>query len=311
MPQLGLFEGAHLPRTAARDALARGDLELARTKLAGLAEATEEAADAARLARIASELRAPADDPVAAAHAAFASALDAGQPRGFLSDAEWFQLYAQRIAGALAAEPARPFRGWLAAHFALASGDAEAAWRAAERIVEILAPGPAWIEAARLAFALVRDSSARGWVHAACLDSPCELAPDPPALERCGIRALDAAPPPPPLPAPVEALFETVQGLDDLPAPRTRWVAVISEIDRVLAPEGPSVDEPAAGERPDADAPRAFLAALRAARRSRERDGARPGDRCSDRELRARRRMQRLAPALLDRYLEGLRASLL
>jgi hypothetical protein len=61
----------------------------------------------------------------------------------------------------------------------------------------------------------------------------------------------------------------------------------------------------------DRDAAHAFLAALRAARRSRERDRARGPERCSDRELRARRRMQRLAPALLARYVAGLGASLL
>jgi hypothetical protein len=61
---------------------------------------------------------------------------------------------------------------------------------------------------------------------------------------------------------------------------------------------------------PDGDAARAFLAALRAARRSRERDRVRDAEHCSDRELRARRRMQSLAPALLTRYLRGLAASL-
>jgi hypothetical protein len=60
----------------------------------------------------------------------------------------------------------------------------------------------------------------------------------------------------------------------------------------------------------DRDTARAFLEALRAARCSRERDGARGPERCSDRELRARRRMQRLAPALLTRYMRGLAGAL-
>jgi len=315
MSQLALFEGSHLPRTAAREALSRGELSEAREHLARQADAAEEAADAVRLERIASALRATSGDPVETLHTAFASAFATGEPRGFLSADEWFRLYAQRMAHALDAEPARRFRGWLGAHFAFAAAEGEAALRAAERIVEGVPPGPAWIEAARVEFALGQAASARAWLHAACLDSPIELAAEPPALERCGVPALDAAPPLLPLPAPVEDLFEAVRALDldDLSGRRTRWVAVVGEIDRVLAPVDPVDAEP--DERPgpegDGDAARAFLAALRAARRSRERDGTRGPDRCSDRELRARRRMQRLAPALLERYLRGLGGSLL
>lgn len=124
------------------------------------------------------------------------------------------------------------------------------------------------------------------------------------------MAALDAAPPLPPLPAPVEEVFEATRALDGLPAPWTRWAAVVGEIDRVLAPLNDEAAAPPEGQAPDGDAPRAFLAALRAARRTRERD--RPGGSggCSDRELRARRRMQRLAPDLLARYLRGLGGSL-
>ena len=311
MPQLALFEGSHIPRTAARAALSRGEVAEARAQLLQLAGATAEAADAARLEQISAALPAPSEDPVTTLHAAFASALALTEPRGFLSDAEWFCLYAQSVARALAAEPARLFRGWLGAHFALVAGEANAARHAAHRIIESQPPGPAWLEASRIAFDLAEAASARSWIHAACLDSPTELAPEPPALEHSGVSALDAAPSLPRLPPPVENLFETVRTLDDLPGRRTRWVAVVGEIDRVLTPAAPSDGEPAEAPAPDGNEVRAFLAALRAARHSRERDGARSPDRCSDRELRARRRMQRLAPVLLARYLRGLGGALL
>jgi hypothetical protein len=310
MAQLALFEGSHLPRTAAREALLRGELGRAHAQLAQLPDATEEAADAARLERITSALRAPSEDPVRTLHDAFISALVKTEPRGFLSDAEWFRLYAQRMAGALEAEPGRCFRGWLGAHFAFVGGDMDAAQRGAGRIVESLPPGPAWIEAARLAFEFGEAAKAREWIRTACLDSPIDLAPEPPALERCEVTALDAAPPLPLLPAPLEDAFEAARALGGLPPPWTRWVAVVAEIDHALAPVDPSDDEPFDALANDGDAARAFLAALRAARRSRERDGARGPDRCSDRELRARRRMQHLAPALLGRYLRGLHGSL-
>jgi hypothetical protein len=311
MAQLALFEGSHLPRTAAREALSRGELSEARAELARLDDATEEAADAARLERLTSILRAASENPVGTAHEAFVSALAEAEPRGFLSDDEWFRIYAQRMAAALDSEPGRRFRGWLGAHFAFVAGEANRARRIAGRIVESLPPGPAWIEVARLGFELGEGAKAREWIHAACLDSPIELEPEPPALERCGVPALEAAPSLPPLPAPVEALFDAARALEGLPAPWTRWVAVVGEIDRVLAPRGASEGGPAEGAVQDRDAAHAFLAALRAARRSRERDRARGPERCSDRELRARRRMQRLAPALLARYVAGLGASLL
>ena len=111
MAQLALFEGSHLPRTAAREALSRGNLDGAYGQLARVADATEEAADAARLERIVSTLRAASGDPAATVHGAFVSALGTVEPRGFLSDTEWFRLYAQRIAGALEAEPGRRWRG--------------------------------------------------------------------------------------------------------------------------------------------------------------------------------------------------------
>ena len=69
---------------------------------APMASATEEGADAARLDRITAALRAPSADPLAALHAGFVSALTRHEPRGFLSADEWFRVYAQRIAHALA-----------------------------------------------------------------------------------------------------------------------------------------------------------------------------------------------------------------
>ena len=315
MEQLALFEGSHLPRTAARQALSRGDLGEAHAQLERLKGAREEAADAARLERILSTLGAASEDPAPTVHDAFASALARVEPRGFLSDGEWFDLYAQRVASALDAEPGKCFRGWLGAHFAFAARDLDGARRAATRIVESQPPGPAWIEAARLAFELGEASNAAEWIHAACLESRVELAAAPPGLERCGVPVLDASPSLPPLPGPVEDLFDAGRALRDLPGPCTRWVAVLGEIDRVLAPrnpdEGGEAEETADdGDPHEGDEARAFLAALRAARRSRERDRPRGPERCSDRELRARRRMQRLAPALLARYLQGLRAAL-
>jgi hypothetical protein len=311
MGQLALFEGPHLPRSAAREALTRGELGEARAQLAQSSSASEEAVDAARLERIEAALQVASDDPAETAHEAFASALAESSRRGFLSDGEWFRVYARRMAGALDAEPGRLFRGWMGAHFAFVIGQADAARRAAALIVESLPPGQGWIEAARLGFELGESVTARDWIRGACLDSPSELVVAEPALERSGIPQLDAAPSLPPLPPPVEDLFDAARALEGLPGPCTRWVAVVGEIDRVLAPQNPSGDGPTEGPALDGDLARAFLAALRAARRSRERDRTRSPDRCSDRELRARRRMQRLSPALLARYLQSLRGSLL
>ena len=308
--QLPLFEGSHIPHTAAREALSRGELGEARAYLARLSHAPAEAADAARLERIDSALREARERPIATVHAAFASALGTEEPRGFLSDDEWFRAYAQHLARAFDAEPVGCFRGWLGAHFSFAAGDAGAAWQASLRIVELAPPGTAWIEAARLAFELGEGESAQAWIHGACLGSLVDLSVEPPAFERCGVPRLDAAAALPRLPPPIEDLFDAARALEDLPGPRSQWVAVVGEIDRVLAPRSPSDAEPP--ESPSGgDAAREFLAALRAARRSRERDGPRGGSRCSDRELRSRRRMQRLAPALFERYLRALGASLL
>lgn len=299
MAQLALFEGSHLPRTAVREALSRGELHEARVQLERRLSSKEEAADAVRLERIASALRTAGESAPETVHAAFADVLVEVEPRGFLSHREWFDLYARHVASELGADPGHRLRGWLGAHFAFAAGRTDQARCDAGRIIESLPPGPGWIEAARIAFALGEDATAREWIHGACLDSPIELGPDPPALEPCGVPALDAAPRLPPLPLPVVDLFDATRDLEDLPGLWTRWVAVVGEIDRVLAPRSQQ-------DTPDADAPRAFLAALRAARRSRERDRARKPEHCSDRELRARRRMSRLAPALLTRYLQGL-----
>ena len=306
MPQLALFEGSHVPRTAAREALARGELGEARAHLASIGGASEESADAARLDRIAAAVCGASGHSVEAVHAGFASALAAREPRGFLSAGEWFRLYALRVAAALAAEPARALRGWLGAHFAWAAGDGCAAQRAAQRVVETAVAGQAWVEAARLAFASGEPGTAAGWLHAACLASPAELVSEAPALAACGVDALDASVAVPRLPIAIEDLFDEARGMGDLPAPRARWVAVLGEIDRVLAPLDRPGAEPRDPGRSDGDGAREFLTALRAARRSRERDGVRSPDRCSDRELRARKRMQRIAPALLERYLRGL-----
>lgn len=309
MAQLALFEGTHLPRTAARQALSRGDLREAHAQLERLAGVTEEAADASRLERIASRLRAAGEDSVEAVHDAFLSTLSGAEPRGFLADAEWFGLYAQRVTGALDAEPGRCFRGWLGAHFTFVAGEPDASRRALARIIEVVPPGSEWIAAARLGFALGESPKACAWIHAACLDSPAELVVLPPSLERCDVPALDAAPSLPSLPALVEDVFEATRALEGLPGPWTRWIAVVGEIDRVLSP--PRSDDGGEDPESDGDAPRAFLAALRTARRSRERDRLRTPNHCSDRELRARRHMQRLAPELLARYVQGLGGALL
>ena len=115
MAQLALFEGSHLPRTAAREALARGDLGCALRRLEATGRGTEEAVDAARLDRIETALQGGGDEPVGLLHDAFVSGLAEGGPGGFLSDGEWFALYARHVAQALDAEPDRLFRGWGAA----------------------------------------------------------------------------------------------------------------------------------------------------------------------------------------------------
>ncbi len=316
LAQLALFEGTHLPRSAAREALARADLDGARAELARAAGAPEESADAARLARIGTALAGAGADAVAASHEAFRAAFTATSARGFLAEAEWFHVYARCVSRALEAEPGRRFRGWLGAHYAFAAGDSDAARRASARIAASASPGAAWLEAARLAFALGDAAEARTWLHAACLESGTEIAPAAPALEPCGVPALDAPPPLPALPAPVEDAFDAARALEDLPGPWTRWAAVVGEIDRVLGPasaregETQAVDASSEADTAD-DPPRAFLAALRAARRSRERDHTRGAEHCSDRELRARRRMQRVSPALLARYVHRLDGELL
>ncbi len=309
MAQLALFEGPHVPRTAALEAVSRGEFAAAHDQLVGLADAKPEAADAIRLARLGSALQTTGPDRAAAVHAAFAAALASIEPPGFISPAEWFRSYARHMAIALDAEPTRCYRAWLGAHFAFAAGEADEARRIARRIVETQPPGPAWIEAARLEFELGEPATASSWIHAACLGGAANLAPTAPVIVNCGVSVLDSPPPLPPLPAEVEELFEDVRALDDLPDASTRWVAVVGEIDRILAPRGQG--EAMTQYAPDGDPVLAFLAALRAARRSRERDRARGPEHCSDRELRARRRMQRLVPSLFDRYLRGASESLL
>lgn len=308
MTQLALFEGPHVPRTAAREAVSRGDFAAAQEQLAGLADAKPEAADAIRLGRLDSALQRTGRDPAATVHAAFEAALSSTGRPGFLSSAEWFRSYARQMATALTAEPNRRYRGWLGAHFAFAAGELDEARRIACRITETQPPGPAWVEAARIEFELGDPANARSWIQAACLGSAMDLDLTAPTIENCGVSVLDEPPTLPSLPAAVEDLFDVVRESDDLPAASTRWVAVVGEIDRVLAPlnAGEATTHPG----PDGDPVLAFLAALRAARRSRERDHPRGPEHCSDRELRARRQMQRLAPSLLDRYVHGTSESL-
>ena len=311
MSQLSLFEGSHLPRTAAREALAHGDLGGALRRLEASAEGTEEAADAGRLARIEKALQAGGDEPVGLLHDAFVSGLAEGGPGGFLSDSEWFAVYARHVARALDADPGRLFRGWCAAHYSFASGERDAAHRAADRIVECVPVGPAWLEAARLAFELGDGLEGGRRVHAACLEGSVQIVTAAPQLEPCNVPMLDAAPELPTLPVTIEELFDTVRSLEGIPEPGTRWVAVVGEIDRLLGPLDATREASTETPATDDDKPRAFLIALRAARRSRERDRNRGSEHCSDRELRARRHMQRLAPVLLERYLHELRGSLL
>jgi hypothetical protein len=194
-------------------------------------------------------------------------------------------------------------------------------------------PGPVWLVSARIACAAGRRAEGKEWLRRACLEAPIELRPEAAPLQRCGLPPLEAAPDPPGLPKPIQALWGAAESLE-LEPPIAPWAAVIGEIDGLLAPAPANLDPAAdaessggwpsaaarstAGAASDTDAPEppaksapdAFLAALRAARHARLRDGARRPDLCSDRELRARRRMQRIAPRLLTRYLHRLAGSL-
>ena len=308
MSQLTLFEGTHIPCTAAREALRRGDLDEARKQLGSLADDGPEALDAGRIERVISGLVGSHEDLVVAAHDAFAVALSDRAGRGLLSDAEWFAVYARLVAQRLGSDPGRRFRGWLGADFASAGDEKDAASHAASQIIETLPPGPAWLAASRIEFALGPAETARRWIQSACLHTSIVVGPDPPVLESVGVHSLDEAPPLPPLPGPIQNLFESVDELDGLPGARAPWVAVVGEIDRIFVPLDAGSESTSSA--PESDPAREFLEALRAARLSRERDGARRADRCSDRELRARKRMQRLAPALLERYMQSLEGSL-
>jgi hypothetical protein len=193
MEQLALFEGSHLPRTAAREALSRGNIGEARAQLERMGGAREEAADAARLERILSALVAASETNARDVHDAFASALAGAEPRGFLSDGEWFALYAQRVASALDAEPGKCFRGWLGAHFAFAARD----WRARPHGSSRASSGIMQAEAARRAFELGEVEGGE-WPTPPARE-PCRFRRSAPALERQAL-ALDAplAPPFPP-----------------------------------------------------------------------------------------------------------------
>jgi hypothetical protein len=309
--QLDLFTGGHIPLTAARQAIARGDLLGAAGQLSR-SPRTEEAEDGRRLEGVARALHDPivAADP-AAVHARFEAALAPAHDtkREGLGAREWQSLYAAALARALGST-SRTFRGWLGLHFAWVGGDARAAVDPASALVSTMPPGPAWLEAARIAFVSKQRDAGREWLAQACLASDAELAPTPPELAPCGVAVLDRLPALPELPARVLELFVAVRGLDLAP-PLTRWVAVLGEMEGELGPrlgsEGGPLDDPdERGDTEHVDGPTEFVAALRAARRSRARDRSRGSDQCSDRELRARRRMQRIAPTLLPRYLATL-----
>jgi hypothetical protein len=313
MQQLKLFEGEHVPLTMARQALARGDVEGAGHALRrGAGDA--EALDAARLEALGVDLHGSTAPSPNAVHASVVRVLGAFTGEGCLGRKEWFELYARLLHRAFTGLPGRRFRGWLGAHFAWAVGDAESALDLARALVATEAAGPEWLEAARIAFAAGRLGEGKEWLRRACLGAPVELRLEAPPLEPCGLFALDGAPQLPDFPEAIQNLWSVAAALD-LHGALTPWIAVLGEIDRVFAPaERSDAQESSAVDDNDLDVewgPHAFLSALRAARRARARDGARRPDLCSDRELRARRRMQRISPPLLARYLHGLTTSLM
>ena len=68
MSQLSLFEGPHIPCTAAREALRRGELGEARAQLGLLGDDGPEAVDAVRIERVLSGLSAGHENSVASVH---------------------------------------------------------------------------------------------------------------------------------------------------------------------------------------------------------------------------------------------------
>lgn len=304
MTQLELFSGPHLPLMGCLAALEAGDVRGAREALAGV-----ESVDRDRLAAI--EARLSAATAASEIHAAFEAAL-AGAP-GQIPEESWFRLYARLVAPSLEAEPVSRLRGWSGLHFRWTAGDGPEALRDAQRLVSASREGWAWLEAARIAWAVGEEARAARWLVVACMKDQEGLEPQPPRIAPAATRLLD---PPagavPRLPQAVEDLWGEVEALD-LPGPPSAWVPALGIIDGLFSPSllGWSADlkdsgfdpagAPPSGERP----PRAFLRALLAARQAR---AAAPGTptRHGEAELAARRAMKAVAPTLLARYLARL-----
>jgi hypothetical protein len=302
--QLELFSGPHVPMARCLAALETGDVRGAREALGGV-----ESADRDRLAAL--ETRLAASMPAGDVHAAFEAAL--APPSGEIPSATWFRCYARVIAASLDALPGGRFRGWPAAHFRLAAGDAPAALLSAQRLVMACREGWAGLEAARVAWAAGAPGRAGRWLVVACLADDDRLGPAPPWLLAADAAALNpAAGVLPRLPAPVEDLWGEVEALD-LPGRPSAWVPAVGIIDGVFSPSllGWSADLRDSGFDPAAAPPtgeppsRAFLRALLQARAARAAaSGASAG--VGEAELAARRAMKRLAPRLLARYLARL-----
>lgn len=317
MTQLDLFHGPHLPLMRCLAALDEGDLRRAGEALAGAEPGSRAAADRERLAAIDAALSRSVDGgplPPEQVHAAFAAALTEGAARcgpGEIPPESWFRSYARHIAAALETAAGARFRGWCALHFALAGGDSAGALRSGLRLVSRCDEGWAWLETARVAWAVGEAERAARWVIFACLKDDGGVDPAPPRIATVAASALN--PPPgalPRLPRAVEDLWAEVEALD-LPGPASAWVPAVGIIDGTFPPSllGWSTDlagsgfdpaEPSPGGEPE---PRTFLRALVAARRARS---AAAGTGYGHAELSARVEMKRLAPSLLARYLARL-----
>jgi hypothetical protein len=269
---------------------------------------TRRRATAERLAAIEARLAGASPERV---HEAFESALEgATEPRTAIPRRVWLRLYAHHVAAALAPEPARRFRGWCGLHYALAAGERPDA----ERLLTGCEEPWAWLEAARAAWAADEAERAARWLVVACLRAEDGIPPDPPRIEPSRVAALN---PPadtvPRLPDAVADLWTEAERLE-LPGPASPWVPALLVIDGLLPPSllGWAADLAGSGFDPDGPTPadegpaRQFLRALLQARAARSAaQPAGPGG-YGEAELAARRRMKRLAPALLARYLDRL-----
>lgn len=316
--QLDLFSGDHVPTICARNALERGDLDAACVAFSRVAEDSSPAGRAAKwLGRLAAALAQRDEDagaPAAAEHRAFAaaSADDEEIIERVIGRALWFRLYAGRLGAALARAPAQRFRGWCRVHYELAAGRRGGALDEGEALVAAEASGFAWLERARVEFALGDDARARRFVLAACLVATADLDPRPPALAACEAKSLEMPRDVlPRLPPAIEAIWGDALDLD-LPGAASRWVPCIRLLGgaftpaQVASPElraatGFDVRAAAAHE----DPAREFLCALFAAREAHLHERGSSAS-CGPRELEMRRRMQRIAPPLFGRYMEEL-----